>query len=122
MLLLGTPAASAKDFRPGDLRICGAAHCRVVTEHAQARAFSAFLYGSSRVERVKTPRPGSPVFQLRLRDGFVAALLSANAVRVHGLYCERFQRGHWYRLPPSLRTVAAGLVPKRLRASVPRSC
>ena len=122
ILLLGTPAASAKDFRPGDLRVCGAVHCRVVTERAQARAFSAFLYGNGRLVRASAPRVGSPVFQLRLKDGFVAALLSRASIRVHGLYCERFMRGRWYRLPPSLRNIGAGLEPKRLRSTVPHSC
>ena len=121
-LLLGTPAASAKDFRPGDLRVCGAVHCRVVTERAQARTFSAFLYGNGRPRRASAPRVGSPVFQLRLKDGFVAALLSPAAIRVHGLFCERFVRGRWYRLPSSLRNIGAGLEPKRLRATVPHSC
>lgn len=114
--------AAAKEIRPGDLRICGATHCRVVKDRGQAHAFSELLWGPSRVVRAPTPPVGSPIFQLRFRDGPAGAIISASAIRVHGLFCGRFQRGKWYRLPASLRGVTAGLKPKRLRAFVPRSC
>ena len=114
--------AAAKEIRPGDLRICGATHCRVVKDRGQAHAFSELLWGPSRVVRAPTPPVGSPIFQLRFRDGPVGAIISASAIRVHGLFCGRFQRGKWYRLPASLRGVTVGLKPKRLRAFVPRSC
>ena len=114
--------AGAKEIRPGDLRICGATHCRVVKDRGQAHAFSELLWGPSRVVRAPTPPVGSPIFQLRFRDGPAGAIISASAIRVHGLFCGRFQRGKWYRLPASVRGVTAGLKPKRLRAFVPRSC
>ena len=114
-------AAFAKEFPPGYLKVCGAAQCRLVTD-AQSRAFSALLWGDRRVTRAPTPRVGSPVFQLRFKDGPVGALISATAIRVHGLQCGRFQRGKWYRLPRELQGFTTGLKPKRLRAPVPRSC
>lgn len=114
--------AAAKEIRPGDLRICGATHCRVVKDRGQAHAFRELLWGPSRVVRAPTPPVGSPIFQLRFRDGPAGAIISARAIRVHGLFCGRFQRGKWYRLPASLRGVTARLKPKRLRAFVPRSC
>jgi hypothetical protein len=119
--LVFTATSSAKEIHPGDLRICGSARCRTVTRPAQARAFSDLLWGP-RVVRAATPRVGSPIFQLRFKDGPVGAIISATAIRVHGLFCGRFQRGKWYRLPTILRGVTTGLKPKRLRASVPRSC
>ena len=113
--------ASAKEFPPGGLKVCGATRCRVVTD-AQSRAFSSLLWGGRPVTRTATPRVGSPIFQLRFRNGSAGAIVSATAIRVHGLNCGRFERGKWYRLPSSLRRVASGLKPKRLRSSVPRSC
>jgi hypothetical protein len=113
--------ASAKEFPPGGLRVCGATQCRVVTD-AQARAFSALLWGDRPVTRAPAPRLGSPIFQLRFESGSAGAIISAAAIRVHGLNCGRFERGRWYRLPASLRGVASGLRPKSLRSSVPRSC
>jgi hypothetical protein len=120
--LVFTATSSAKEIHPGDLRICGSARCRTVTRPAQARAFSDLLWGPSRVVRAPTPRIGSPIFQLRFKDGPAGAIISATAIRVHGLFCGRFQRGKWYRLLTSLRGITTGLKPKRLRASVPRSC
>jgi hypothetical protein len=114
-------SASAKEFPPGKLRVCGATQCRVVTD-AQSRAFSALLWGEGPIPRAPTPRVGSPIYQLRFENGPAGAIINAAAIRVHGLRCGRFQRGKWYRLPAALRSLTAGLKPKRLRASVPRSC
>ena len=113
--------AVAKEFPPGELMVCGATQCRVVT-NAQSRAFSALLWGDRPVARTPTPRVGSPIYQLRLKSGPLGAIISATAIRVHGLHCGRFQRGQWYRLPPALHGVTRGLAPKPLRAFIPRSC
>jgi hypothetical protein len=120
--LIASATAWAKEIRPGDLRICGARHCRVVTSPADARAFSALLWGDGPVARAPTPRVGSPVFELRFADGPAGAIINATAIRVHGLNCGRFQRGEWYRLPARVRRLTRGLEPRRLRARVPRSC
>jgi hypothetical protein len=117
-----TAAASAKEIGPGELMICGARKCRTVTQPAQVRAFSSLLWGEGRVARAPTPPVGSPVFQLRFKSGPAGAVISATAIRVHGLNCGRFQRDRWYRIPRALRGLTAGLKPKRLRAHVPPSC
>lgn len=115
-------AAWAKEIPPGELRICGARQCRIVMEPAQARAFSALLWGDGRVARARTPRAGSPVFQIRFKGGPAGAIINSTAIRVHGLNCGRFRRGRWYRLPKPLRGLTRGLEPRRLGAVVPRSC
>jgi hypothetical protein len=120
--LIACATASAKEIHPGELRICGARHCRAVNEPARARAFSSLLWGQSPIPRAPTPPVGSPVFQLRFRDRPPVALLSATSIRVHGLNCGRFQRGKWYRLPARLRNLTTGLLPRPLGARVPRSC
>jgi hypothetical protein len=119
--LLAAAEASAKEFPPGGLMLCGATQCRVVTD-AQSRAFSDLLWGDRPVTRTPTPRVGSEIYQLRFRSGPLGAIISPTAIRVHGLRCGRFQRGKWYRLPPALIGVTRGLEAKRLRATVPRSC
>lgn len=119
-MLLGAPA-SAKEFPPGSLRICGAAECRVATA-AQSKGFSDLLWDNRPVARAQIPRVGSPVYQLRFPNGPAGAIISPTAIRVHGLICERFQRGRWYWLPRSLRGVTAGMTPIRLWRAVPRSC
>jgi hypothetical protein len=119
--LVAAGIASAKEFPPGGLMACGATQCRVVTD-GQSRAFSSLLWGYRLATRAPTPRVGSPIFQLRFKEGPAGAIISPTAIRVHGLNCGRFHRGRWYRLPASIRGVANGLEPKRLRAPVPRSC
>jgi hypothetical protein len=120
-LALLVPAASAKEIPSGGLFICGARHCRVVNAPA-TRAFSSLLWGPGRVYSAPTPRVGSPIFQLRFKDGPAGVIMNATAFRVHGLFCERFRRGQWYRLPRALRGLTTGLEPKRLRAPIPPSC
>jgi hypothetical protein len=115
-------SAWAKDIRPGELRICGQKHCHAVKDPAQARGFADLLWGQSRIARATTPSTGSPVFQLRFQDGPVGAIITATAIRVHGLNCGRFQRGKWYRLPARLRGLTRGLQPRSLSARVPHSC
>jgi hypothetical protein len=117
-----TASAVAKEIRPGELRICGATQCRVVNDPSQARAFGELIWGDKPVSRAPTPRVGSPIFQLRFEGGPAGAIISATAIRIHGLHCGRFRRGRWYRLPKSLEGLTAELEPKRLRAPVPRSC
>ena len=121
-IALSATAASAKEIRPGDLLVCGAWHCRSVTQPVQARAFASFLWGPGRVVRAPTPRVGSSVFQLRFTDGFVVGVMTGTAIRLNGVNCGRFRRGRWYVLPRALRGLAAGLEPKRLRALIPPSC
>lgn len=120
--LILAAGAAAKEIAPGELLVCGATRCRAVTQRAEARTFSAFLWGSSRVARAATPPVGSPVFRLRFRGGPAWAIMNARAIRVHGIDCGRFERGKWYRLPRRLRGLTAGLEPGRLSAVVPRSC
>ena len=110
VVLIATPAASAKEIHPGDLLICGARHCRTVTDPAKARAFGALLWGQSRIASAPTPRVGSRVFALRFRDRPrpAIALISATAFRVHSegprfdhaydvaeRACRRLRRAGW---------------------------
>jgi hypothetical protein len=120
--LFAVPEVGAKIGPPtGELLVCGARQCRGLTAK-QERAFQALLWGEGRVARAPTPRVGSPVFQLRFKDGPGGAIVNATGIRVHGLNCGRFRRGRWYRLPPGLLDLTSGLKPKRLRAHVPPSC
>jgi hypothetical protein len=113
--------ATAKEFPPGGVMVCGATQCRVASD-AQSRAFSDLLWGDRPVTLARTPRLGSPIYQLRFKTGPVGAIITATAIRVHGLRCGRFRRGLWYRLPPVLRDAADGLKPKPLRPFIPPSC
>jgi hypothetical protein len=126
--LIATPAA-AKNFGPGDLRLCGAERCATITDRAVLRALSGFIYAEGVPAPVRTPRVGAPVFELQFKNRYVAGMIGAarlDRFRSHGVICGRFRRGSWYRLPAGValefRRLGARLVPLRLTAAVPRSC
>jgi hypothetical protein len=128
--LLCSGAATAKDFSPGDLRVCGAKRCVAIENRVALRAFSDFYWGGGRVAVVGRPRVGAPAFVIRFRDGSAAGMVASSKLdraRVYGLNCGRFRRGRWYQLPAraamEVRRLSAPLTPIRLtRRAPPRSC
>jgi hypothetical protein len=127
--LLCSSAATAKDFGPGDLRVCGAKRCVPLQNRDALRAFSSFYYGDTRVAMVSRPRASAPAFELRFRDGGAAGLVGSaklDRTLVYGLNCGRFRRGRWYRLPAraalEVRRLSVPLAPMRVGRRVPRSC
>jgi hypothetical protein len=119
--LLST-ASFAKEIPPGALHVCGADHCRAVSRPADARAFSALLWGQGRIRRAPTPPVGAPVFQLRYWTGPAGAIITTTSIRVRPQLRPFSARGKWYRLPQRLRGLTDGLEPRRLTGFVPRSC
>jgi hypothetical protein len=126
--LLVTPAATAKDFEPGDLSVCNRTRCLAIINPAVLSLFSSFYYREGRATAVRAPRRGAPAFRLQI-DGSVAGLVATarlDRALVYGLNCGRFHRGDWYSLPAraalELRRLTAGLVPLRVTRFVPRSC
>jgi hypothetical protein len=129
LALVAAPTSTAKDFRPGDLSLCSARHCIVLTDRPLLRALASFIYGPAKVVPAHRLRPGAPVLQLRYRDGYVPGLVGGARLgrfRSHGVFCGRFHRGGWYRVPAALardlRRAAHGLTPLRLSGRVPPSC
>jgi hypothetical protein len=54
--LVALPAAGAKDFQPGDVRICDAAQCRAVVNRKALALLAGFYYDAQRAgSRVETP-------------------------------------------------------------------
>lgn len=128
-VLVVAPSSSAKEFRPGDVRLCGARQCVPLADRRLLRELSSLIYGEGRPVRVQTLARGVPVLQLRYRNGYVPGLVGGvrlDRFRSHGVYCGRFRRGLWYRVPlplaRELRRAAGKLEPLRFTGSVPRSC
>jgi hypothetical protein len=96
------PGATAKDFRPGDLRVCNAKRCVAITDQAVLNALSAFYYVGPQPARTRAPRMGAPAFQLKFTNGYVTGIVaSARLDRFlsYGVYLGRFRKGSWYRVP-----------------------
>jgi hypothetical protein len=130
--LVATPAATGKDFKPGDLRVCNAQRCVPITKRALMPLLGNFYYGvpDPRDPRVAPRvRLGAPAFELRFSNGYVTGLVaSARLDRFlsYGVNTGRFHRGVWYRIPArlaaELRTLTAGMKPLRVtQAALARS-
>ena len=129
LALTSAPASSAKEFDPGDLRLCNAQTCAVLTNRALLRSLSSFIYGHTTLVHVAAAARGAPTLELTFRNGYVAGLVGGKKLdrfRSHGVICGRFRTGWWYRLSPrvshDLRRAAGRLTPLRFTGSVPRSC
>ncbi len=122
------PSAVAKDFRPGDLRVCGRDACVSITNRHLLQILSDYYYGSGPAPRAARVPRGAPGFELRFENGYASGMIATKKLdrfRAYGFYCGRFERGRWYRFPPcaaaALRKLTAGMRPMRV-AAPPRSC
>jgi hypothetical protein len=129
-LFFGVPAAAAKDFAPGDLRLCNATRCAPITDRGVMRTLSTFYYSADPLRVAAKPRLGWAYLQLRFRNGYVTGIVAGrNLDRFlsYGVYLERFQRGSWYTFPASAarelrRLAGTGIAPLRLtREAIARS-
>jgi hypothetical protein len=125
---LAVPAAVAKDFRPGDLRVCGRDRCVPLVEKRLLRTVNGFYWGTGPVPRAPRVRLGAPGFELRFRNGYASGMVATTKLdrfRAYGVICGRFTRGQWYCFPAraalALRKLTAHLRPLRVTPP-PRSC
>jgi hypothetical protein len=130
LVLLLPARATAKEFEPGDLRICNAVRCVAITQSPALAVLGAFYYIGTKAPPVAPrPRLGAPAFELRFDNGYVtgiAATADLDRFLSYGVNIGRFQAGRWYRLPPKaareLRRLTVGLRPLRVtRAALERS-
>ena len=127
--LVLVPGATAKEFDPGDLRLCGAKRCVTVTNRTLLDRLSALVYTGGKPARAHPVALGAPYYELRFRNGYVAGVLATRRLDrwlSYGVVLERFERGQWYVVPAStsaaLRRGVVGLAPLRLtRTAVARS-
>lgn len=128
---LGVTAAQAKDFRPGDLRICNAKRCVAITDRGLASQLGPFYYYGSQPDTAARAGMGAPSFELRFRNGYVTGIVATRKLDrflSYGVNLGRFHEDSWYRVPATIAaglrqlTRDAGLRPQPLtRAAVRRS-
>jgi hypothetical protein len=122
-------AASAKDFGPGDLRVCNAKRCVALVRAEVLPKLGSFYYGGPAPARARKPALGTPYYELRFRNGYVTGIVATRRLDrflSYGVYLERFDRGTWYAVPPKLsqelRRLTAGMRPLQLtRAALAKS-
>jgi hypothetical protein len=127
--LAASPAANAKDFRPGDLRLCDARRCVAVVDHSALDALSDLYYSAKPPTIAGAPRLAAPMLRLKFRNGYVTGIVASAALDrflSYGVNLGRLQQGTWYRVPAvaaaELRALAGQLRPLRLtHAAIARS-
>jgi hypothetical protein len=127
--LLAVPSAGAKEFGPGDLRVCNSARCVPITKRTVLPELGRFYYSGPSLASVRRPALGTPYLELRARNGYVTGIVATRRLDrflSYGVHLERFDRNVWYavpdRLSKELRRLTKGLRPRTLdRAALARS-
>ena len=127
--LLGLPSASAKDFGPGDLRVCNATRCVPIAARAVLPQLGSFYYSGPAPAHLGKPPLGAPYYQLRFRNNYVTGIVAMRQLDrflSYGVHLERFARNVWYAVPrplsDELRRLTSDLRPLRVtRAALAKS-
>jgi hypothetical protein len=128
--LVVAAAGAAKEFEPGDLRICNAKRCVPIMNRAALTSLGAFYYiGTRPPPRALRAPLGAPSFELRFDNDYVTGIVATTRLDrflSYGVNIGRFDAGRWYRVYPKaaleLRRLTVGLRPVRLtRAALARS-
>lgn len=117
-VLLFLPSASAKDFGPGDLRVCNATRCVAIVKPSVLPQLGSFYYSGPPPGHLRTPALGTPYYQLRFRNNYVTGIIATGRLDrflSYGVHLERFKANQWYGVPPrlsaELRRLTASLRP-----------
>jgi len=113
-LLLGSlmfsPAAAAKAFRPGDVRLCSDQGCVSIKSQPVRNALAAFYYDSAqRPVSVGAPPASTRAFKLEFSNGYVSGIAAGSNLdrfRSDGVNLDQFRDGVRYRMP---RLMSSGL-------------
>ena len=122
--LLLPASASAKDFRPGDVKLCDEQTCVVIGSRQVLDSLADFYFGGPAPAEVRPPKLGAPYLQLRFGNGYVtgiAATAQLDRFRSGGVNMGQFGVDSWYRVPAklarALRKLAQPLHPRRVTRS-----
>jgi hypothetical protein len=127
--LLATVAASAKEFQPGDLRVCNKTRCVAIVNRDVLPSIGSFYYTGPCPTRVRRATLGADYYELRYRNGYVTGIVATRRLDrflTYGVVDQRFARDKWYAVPRKLSTellrLTADLRPLHItRAALARS-
>lgn len=117
--LMLSSGAAAKEFRPGDLSVCGTGRCAVIRNQSVLNAVGAFYYdGAKPPTRARSPRLGVPFLRIEFSNGYVSGIVAGAGLDrflSYGVNLDRFRKGVWYRVPyhvaSEMRGLTLGLTP-----------
>jgi hypothetical protein len=127
--LLVLPAAAAKEFGPGDLRVCNATRCVAIVNRDVLPQLGSFYYSDRRLVRMRGPELGAAYYELRFRNGYVTGIVATRGLDrflSYGVHLERFASDRWYAIPhqlsEELHRLTVGLRPLHVtRAALAKS-
>jgi hypothetical protein len=127
--LVSLPSANAKDFGPGDIRVCNATRCVPIMKRDVVAQLGPFYYSGSALAHRRAPAVGTPYYELRFPNNYVTGIVATQQLDrflSYGVHLERFKKNQWYavpaRLSAELRRLTAGLRPLRVtRAALAKS-
>ena len=127
--LLALPSAGAKDFGPGDIRVCNATLCVPIVKRDVVAQLGPFYYSGPALAHRRVPALGTPYYQLRFPNNYVTGIVATRQLDrflSYGVHLERFEKNQWYavpaRLSAELRRLTIGLSPLRVtRAALAKS-
>ncbi|MEK6275902.1 MAG: hypothetical protein AABM30_11275 [Actinomycetota bacterium] len=127
--LLVLTSASAKNFGPGDLRVCNATTCVAIVNPNVLPQIGSFYGGPSPARVVRAPKLGAPYYELRFRNNYVTGIVATRRLDrflSYGVHLQRFTPDKWYPFPrqlsEELRRLTDGLCPFRVtRAALAKS-
>jgi hypothetical protein len=123
------PTALAKDFGPGDLRVCNARRCVPIVDRGVVALLGPFYYSDSPPPAALPPELATDSFELRFSNGYATGIVATGKLDrflSYGVHLGYFRPGVWYRLPPrisrELRRLTRELTPIPVtRAALARS-
>ena len=120
-VLLLLPSASAKNFGPGDLRVCNATRCVPIVKRDVLPLLGSFYYSGPAPAQLRAPALGTPYYQLRFRNNYVTGIVATRHLArflSYGVHLERFDANIWYavprRLSAELQRLTVGMRPLRV--------
>jgi hypothetical protein len=116
-------ARTTKQFRPGDVRVCGPHRCVAIRSQRVLDALARFYYGRPLPARAAAPAKGATYLRLAYRNGYVTGVAAGSRFDrflSFGVNLGQFGARTWYAMPApvaaELRRRAPRLAAGRLPA------
>lgn len=117
-VLVLSQAASAritKQFRPGDVHVCGTHRCVSIRSQSVLDALATFYYGRPRPTPAPAPKKQSVYLRLVYSDGYVTGIAAGSQFTrflSFGVNLDQFTARTWYAVPASVATELRLLAPR----------
>ena len=127
LVLTLSQAASArtmKQFRPGDVRACGAHRCVAIRSQHVLDTLAKLYYGRPSPTRTAAPKKRSPYLRLVYRNGYVTGIAAGSRFShflSFGVNLGQFAARTWYLVPGPVAAELRQLAPHLSAAQLPKN-